>query len=188
MGNSLITFLQQYRPLPEEDQELIATYFEPNMFREGDTLFKGGKICQEMFFVVNGVLRILVTNEKGIDVTYFFTKENQFCAILHSFATQTPANESIQAACDTEVLVITRPRLLDLYNRLPYMKELIDQITQQRLLDKIQTRNAYLGEDSASRYKLFIIQQSAIACVFPLRISPPTWVLRHNRSAASERI
>ncbi|HMH20352.1 MAG TPA: Crp/Fnr family transcriptional regulator [Puia sp.] len=167
MGSPLVTFLQLYQPLPEEDQELMTAYFEPRAFREGDTLFKGGKICQEMFFVVNGVLRILVTNEKGFDVTHFFIKENQFCTILHSFNNQVPADEAIQAACDTEVLVITKNRLLDLYGRLPYMKELIDQITQLRLLDKIQTRNAYLGEDSASRYTLFITQQPDVA----LRVS-----------------
>ncbi|HTI12812.1 MAG TPA: Crp/Fnr family transcriptional regulator [Puia sp.] len=163
MANPLLAFLQLYRPLSEKDQALIAADFEPRTYREGETLFKGGRTCQEMFFVTNGVLRILATNEKGIDVTHFFTKENQFCTILHSFNNQTPANESIQAACDADVLSITRTRLLALYEKIPYMKELIDQILQQRLLDKIQTRNAYLGEDSVSRYKLFIRQQPDIA-------------------------
>src|SRR5882757_5596985 len=102
MSNPLIAFLQLYRPLPEKDQEKIASYFEPRAFREGETLFKGGKTCQEMFFVSKGVLRILATNEKGIDVTHFFTREDQFCSILHSFNNQVPANEGIQAACDAE--------------------------------------------------------------------------------------
>ena len=163
MVNPLTTFLQLFRPIPEEDQELITSYFEPRSYKEGDTIFRGGRICQEMYFINAGVLRIVVTNDKGIDVTYFFVKENQFCTILNSFNNQVPAQESIQAACDTEVLAITRNRLLDLYKQLPYMRELIDQITQQRLLDKIQLRNAYLGEDSASRYRLFMLQQPDIA-------------------------
>src|SRR5258708_34674550 len=105
----------------------------------------------------------MATNEKGVDVTHFFSKENQLCTILHSFNNQAPAHERIQAACDAEVLAITKSRLLDLYRELAYMKGLIDQITQQRLLDKIHTRNAYLGEDSASRYKLFRMHQPEIA-------------------------
>ncbi|HWK06993.1 MAG TPA: Crp/Fnr family transcriptional regulator [Puia sp.] len=169
MVSPLITFLQLYRPITAEDQALIASYFEPRAFKEGDTLFRGGKICQELFFICNGVLRIIVTNERGIDVTHFFIKENQLCTILHSFNNQVPANESIQAACDAEVLAITRSKLLDLYRQLPYMKELIDLITQQRLLAKIQTRNAYLGEDSASRYKLFMMQEPDIASRVPLK-------------------
>ena len=31
MGSPLVTFLHLYQPLPEEDQELIAAYFEPSM-------------------------------------------------------------------------------------------------------------------------------------------------------------
>lgn len=167
MSNPLITYLRLFKPITAEDQELIASYFERTVFKEGDTLFKGGKTCQELFFVCNGVLRILAINEKGVEVTHFFVKENQLCTILHSFNNQVPANESIEAACDTEVLRITKARLSDLYRKVSYLKELIDQIMQQRLLDKIQMRNAYLGEDSAGRYKLFIMQQSDIA----LRVS-----------------
>jgi CRP-like cAMP-binding protein len=49
------------------------------------------------------------------------------------------------------------------------MNELIDRITYQRLLDKIQIRNAYLGQDSATRYKLFMEQEPDIALRVPLK-------------------
>src|ERR1019366_883571 len=140
MLNPLITTLQLLRPIPEGDQELIASYFGLQACKEGTILFPGGRICREMYFVIDGVLRITVTNAKEIDVTHFFVKENQFCTILNSFNNQVPAQESIQAACDTEVLAIPRSRLLELYKQLPYVRDLIDQITQQRLLDKIQLR------------------------------------------------
>jgi len=73
------------------------------------------------------------------------------------------------AACDAEVLVITKSKLLNLYRQLPAIKEVIDQITQQRLLEKIQTRNNYLGKDSAERYKLFVTQHPDIASRVSLR-------------------
>jgi CRP-like cAMP-binding protein len=47
------------------------------------------------------------------------------------------------------------------------LKSLIDEINQQRLLEKIKTRNAYLGLDSAARYRLFLNTQADIA----LRVS-----------------
>lgn len=76
---------------------------------------------------------------------------------------ETIADENIVAACPTEVLSITKAGLLALYKKLPYLEKLIDQITQQALLDKIKIRNTYLGYDSSTRYKLFLIQQSDIA-------------------------
>ena len=163
----LITYLQLFRAIPEEDKLLLTGAFEARTFKEGDTLFRGGSICREMFFVCKGVLRILASNAKGQDVTHYFLGENQFCTILHGFNNGVIAQETIQAACDAEVLVITRPRLLDLYKKISYLQALIDQITQQRLLDKIQIRNTYLGQDAQTRYKLFMMRQPDIA----LRVS-----------------
>ena len=116
-----------------------------------------------MFFIVKGVLRIMAVNDAGKEVTHFFLKENQFCTILNSFNSQVPANESIQAACDAEVLVISRHRLDILYEQLPYLKSLITTVTQQTLLDKVHIRNGYLGQDSTTRYKTFVMRQPEIA-------------------------
>ena len=121
-----------------------------------------------MFFIGKGVLRIVVINEAGNEVTHFFLKENQFCSILNSFNNQVIAHESIQAACDAEVLAISRAALDKLYNQLPYLKLLITQVTQQALLDKIAIRTAYLGQDSTTRYKMFMMRQPEIALRVPL--------------------
>jgi CRP/FNR family transcriptional regulator, anaerobic regulatory protein len=169
MSNRLITFLQQHRFLNQQEQELINAAFEPRFYKEGDPLFKDGHICRELFFICNGVLRIMVTNKKGVELTHFFLKEDSFCTILYSFNNEVAADEAIQAACDTEVLAITKTKLLALYQQIPTLKELIDQITRQKLMDKIKIRNAYLGEDSEARYQLFMQQQPDIVRRVPLK-------------------
>ncbi|MDB5060345.1 MAG: Crp/Fnr family transcriptional regulator, partial [Mucilaginibacter sp.] len=100
MTNRLIAFLQQHRFFSADEQQLIKDSFEPRSYKEGGQLFKGGNICRELFFVCNGVLRIMVTNQNGVELTHFFLKEDMFCTILHSFNNEVPATESIQAACD----------------------------------------------------------------------------------------
>jgi hypothetical protein len=45
---------------------------------------------------------------------------------------------------------------------------LINQVTHQALLDKIAIRNAYLGQDSTTRYKTFMANQPEIASKVPL--------------------
>ena len=159
MQNELIVFLRSYRDILDADAELIISATESRIYHEGDYLFKAEKICREMFFVCKGVLRVMVVNEQGHEVTHFFLKENQFCSILNSFNNRVVAHESIQAACDAEVLVLSRKNLDQLYTQIPYLKELITQITHQGLLDKIALRNSYLGHDSTTRYKLFLSQQ-----------------------------
>jgi CRP-like cAMP-binding protein len=167
MDSPLITYLQLFRPVPEKDKVLLTDAFESRSFKEGEALFRGGAVCREMFFICKGVLRILASNAKGVGVTHFFLSENTFCTILNSFNNNVLAEETIEAACEVEVLVITKARLLSLYIKIPYLQVLINQITQQKLLNKIQTRNAYLGQDALTRYRLFMMRQSDIA----LRVS-----------------
>jgi CRP/FNR family transcriptional regulator, anaerobic regulatory protein len=168
MANSLITFLQLFRDLSADDQVLITEAAESRIYKEGDYLFRANKICKELFFICNGILRIMVINDKGNEVTHFFLRENQFCTILNSFNNRIIAKESIQAACDIEVLALKRDILDNLYLQLPYLKPLIDQIVQQALLDKIDIRNSYLGEDATTRYKMFMMRQPEIALRVPL--------------------
>lgn len=163
MHDKLISFFQLFRHLPDEDQALITEAFIYKEFHEGDYLFKAVKVCQEYFFILDGILRIVVRNEKGNEVTHYFLKENQFCTILNSFNNLVPAQESIQAACPVKVLSVTKTNLQALYQKIPYLKALIDEIAQKALLDKINLRNAYLGQDSTARYNNFLIRQPEIA-------------------------
>ena len=163
MINPLVSFLKLYYNIPSGDEAIIASATEHRYYNEGDKLFEGGKICREIFFVCKGVLRIMVISEQGNVVTHFFSKENQFCTILNSFNNNLIAYESIQAACNAEVLAISRSQLDDLYIKLPYLKPLINQIIQQALLDKIALRTGYLGQDSTTRYKTFMARQPEIA-------------------------
>lgn len=164
MENKLIAYLETFRGIPEEDKILLAEAFKNVSYREGAWLLTPRHYCREMFFVCSGVLRIVMQHdETGNEVTHFFLKENQFCTILKSFQAQTIAQEGIQAACDVEVMVISRARLLALYEKIPYLEGLISQIIQQALLDKVNLRNSYLGLDATGRYNLFVLQQADIA-------------------------
>lgn len=160
---SLIGFLQQFKAIPLKDQELITAAFEPTHFNEGDYLFHSGHICRQFFFITSGILKITAVRADGMELTHFFIKAGQLCTILDSFEQSLVAEESIVAACPVTVLAINRTELLQLYGRLPYLKELIVQITRQALLDKIRTRNAYLGMDATARYRQFLQAQPDIA-------------------------
>lgn len=167
MIDFFINFLRLFKNIPDADAELIRNEVSFRKVAEGEVLFEEGHICREMFFICKGVLRIVAQNDKGNKMTYFFLKENQFCSILNSFNNNIPAPEGIEAACDSELVVLKKQKLFDLYEKLPYLKELITGITTQSLLEKINVRNSYLGEDAATRYRNFLMRQPDIA----LRVS-----------------
>jgi CRP-like cAMP-binding protein len=163
MMNPLTDFLELFHEMPAADKALISDATEQRFYKEGEQLSQSGKISREIFFIVRGVLRIMAVNDKGKEVTHFFLKENQFCTILNSFNNHVPASETIEAACYAEVLALSRQGLDKLYTQVPYLQTLITGITHQALLDKINIRNTYLGQDSATRYKTFVMRQPEIA-------------------------
>ncbi|UOQ69911.1 Crp/Fnr family transcriptional regulator [Hymenobacter volaticus] len=159
----LLPYLDRVGFIPEVDRAVIAAAWQVRSLKEGETLLTAGAVCHELYFVQEGVLRIQVQQASGKEVTHFFMAENRFCTILHSFTHQIPAAESIQAACVTQVLAISRTNLEALYHQLPYLRNLIMESIQQGLLDKIRLRNSYLGQDSAARYHQFLRCQPEVA-------------------------
>lgn len=169
MEDRLIGYLQLLRAVPADDKKIIIEHFTAKSFKEGEFLIKPNKISREMFFVCSGVIRIGSTNEKGIELTHYFYNENRFVSILQSFNEEIISKAFIQASCDADVLSITKSKLLDLYRELPYMKELIDEQNQLHLLEKINIRNTYLGEEAENKYRLFVAQHPDIVLRIPLK-------------------
>lgn len=164
---ALLQHLRSFGPINTDEAAVIIAYFKHEHAKEGEYIFQAGKVCRKLFFVVSGVLRIVATNNKGLDITHYFIGDRQFCTILLSFNNETIADDDIQACRDTHVLSISKRDLLELYQKLPFMVTLMSHINEQRMLEKIRLKNAYSGEDATERYKVFLAEQSDIACRVP---------------------
>ena len=167
MESPLISYLQKVRQIPEGEQELILSSFEKMSFQKGKNLIKAGRPIQHLFFICKGIVKILIPNVEGKELTYFFLNEHQFVTLLNRFSLDISAEQSIQAVTDTEVLAIDKNQLNALISRLPYFKDLLEHIVQQSMLEKIISRNAYKGYDSGRRYSIFLEREREIAYKIP---------------------
>lgn len=159
MYSQFFDFLEETRHIPLADVEKINRYLQTRRVKEGEVLIEAGQYARELYFVINGILKINGVNSKGDVVIRFFIPENRLCTILYSFQNNVPATESVIAACDSEVIVLTHKLLDNINNEVPYFKALLDGIMQQALLKKIAIMSAYLGEDATTRYLSFLKQQ-----------------------------
>jgi CRP-like cAMP-binding protein len=152
MNDAFYQFLKTYKNIPPADFEIISQYAKSRVVEADNILLDHNSVAKELFFVVDGILKIITTNDKGNDVIQFFIKENRFCTILYSFKNGTPSTERIVAAVTTTVLYFSKSDLQKIYAELPYLQDLIETITHQALLDKIKIRNSYMGEEASTRY------------------------------------
>ncbi len=67
-----------------------------------------GKVCNEVYFVNKGIIRVVVTDKNGTEHTVHFALENQFIADYASFLQQIPSSQGLQALEPTEVVVLPR--------------------------------------------------------------------------------
>lgn len=160
---SLLTYLRRFGLMAPADYERLLAAWEPRELRADEVLTSIGQVVHDAFFVQQGVLRIVSPRLDGTEVTRFFLPRNRLCTLLDSFIQQVPAQESIRAACATQLLVISKTRLDDLYGKLPYLANLMQQAIQHELLQKIQQRNAGLGLDARTQYEQFLHQQPEVA-------------------------
>lgn len=114
---SLYRFLNMFRDIPETDFDIISKHCYIEAFPTGTVLLEEGKVARQLFFVLDGILKITATTEKGIEVIHFFVKEEKFCTILYSFLGGDASRESIITAVNTELVVFTKHDLDLVYKR-----------------------------------------------------------------------
>ena len=162
-------YLRPFRDIAGTDEQLLAHALQPRYLAENEVLVRQGQVCQELFFIVRGVLRLVGEQEDGTQTAYSFCTENHLCPIIDSLTNRVPAAHGIEAACPTEVLVLPRAVLLDLCAQLPYLQTIIDTATRSRLLTKERLRNQYMGKNAAGRYQLFLRCEPDVARRVALR-------------------
>jgi len=159
----LLSFLRTLGELTDEEAAIITQHSKLHTAKEDEVLLREGQQAKELFFICSGILKIVSVNEKGEDVVHFFLRPNQFCTILNSFTNGVPSNESIIAACDTQLVIFSKPALQEIYKLIPHFKLLVEGVTQKTLLEKLRIKNSYGGKDATERYQTFLQQQPDVA-------------------------
>lgn len=77
-------------------------------FKRKSLLSEPGRVPREIFFIQQGLVRVMITDQNGIQHTIHFTLENQFIADYSSFMQQLPSFYSLQALEETQVVVLPR--------------------------------------------------------------------------------
>ena len=167
---SLLAAFQPFGPIPAADQAHVLLAWESRTVAEGELLSEANAICQEVFFIAQGVLRLVAHPVPGKEVTYSFRQAGQLRTALTSFEEQVPTSLRIQAACPAQVLAISKVRLEALYQQAPYLRGLFAQLVQHELRAKLHLQRSYLGQDAATRYQTFLRCQPEIARRVPQRM------------------
>jgi hypothetical protein len=98
----------QMIPISDKESADFLTRCYAKKFKKKAVLSRVDAVPNEIFFVVEGIVRVLINDQNGTEHTTHFALENYFIADYSSFILKQPSYYSLEALEDTEVIVLPR--------------------------------------------------------------------------------
>ena len=105
---ALVAAMRQMIDFNEDEALAFTQMLTQKKFPRKAILSKLGLVPNEIFFIVQGLLRVAVLDNEGVEHTLHFAMENQFIADYSSFMLRQPSFYTLQALEDTQCIVLPR--------------------------------------------------------------------------------
>lgn len=152
MNSNLSRIQVAIKSLIEINNEEWSYYSEmlsTKHYKKKEILLLSDNICDHIFFINKGLLRIYFMDKNGNESTFYFSQENDFSADYESFINRTPSNYTIEAMEDTEVVLMSNKMVVDGYKKLQYGEKLGRLLAEKyfiifsRKIQNIYTKTPY---------------------------------------------
>ncbi|MBI1225964.1 MAG: cyclic nucleotide-binding domain-containing protein [Bacteroidetes bacterium] len=104
----LIVAIRQMIVISDEEMKGLLKNCHLQTFKKQEVLSRPDIVPNEIFFINQGMLRVIILDKNGTEHTIHFAMENQFIADYSSFLLKTPAMYYLQAIEEMEVVVMPR--------------------------------------------------------------------------------
>ncbi|BDS12120.1 Crp/Fnr family transcriptional regulator [Aureispira anguillae] len=166
----LWTFMDQYVLFSKQEKAIIQPYFIQKKFNKQNRLVDLGSISKEVFFIVEGCLRYYYITEDGREITGFIFQENMFAGSHNSFFNQVPSSQVLETIEASTVLSLNYTALMELYQKVPKMNELVRKILEHRFAFAQSVIASLITNKPEERYRQLIQQQPNLVHRVPLHI------------------
>lgn len=101
----LLAMLSGMPELSDANKQTCRQLFTPRHYHRKDTLLNSGEVWRNVFFIVEGALRLFYSTTDGREFNKGFYFERQFAWPIAPFARHEPSRFTIAALEDTDLLV-----------------------------------------------------------------------------------
>jgi len=167
MNEALKNLLQSLAPFSKKELDVVQHLFTTVILQKDEYFCKAGRISDRIGFVQGGLLRSYFTIKEK-ETTTFFQTPGSLAAALLSFLQMKPALENIQALEHSELIVISKKDLLNLYNE-DWKWQQVGRIAIEQYYIKMEQRLIILQSQSAQdRYEYFLKEYPELIQSVPL--------------------
>lgn len=148
--------IQKYIALNDAEKDYLDTSLTVNSFPKKSFLLNQGQLCKKIYFVVSGSLRAFNTNKDGKESTIMFAIQDWWITDMGSFTQQKPANISVVALEDSEVVPMDFHFLEGLYQDFPKFERFFRMLFQNAYIREQQRALHNLSFNTEERYWQFV--------------------------------
>lgn len=154
MKSILLTeHIKKFVSLKPSDEKIIKEDTETIFLNQSDFLLSKHKVCQSLFFVKSGCLRMYFVDAHSLEHTLQFAIEGWWITDYSSLIHQLPSEYFIQSTEKSEIIQIDKNEYEKLNQEIPKLETYFNKIMQLNLA-AVQTKNKYLN--TMSKEELFI--------------------------------
>jgi len=146
-----MNFFEQYGQISDEGIKELTSKLKLNTVKKGELLLSHGQICKDIYFVNKGCLRLYYIAD-GVEITVWFSFEDNSAIELSSFLSGKPTEYFIEAIENTEFLSLNKSELLNLYKGYPEMESIMRSFWEDVILNLLQRFTALQKDTAEERY------------------------------------
>lgn len=169
MFDGFRSYIGQLIQLNSKELEAIERKFTFRQVPKKFKLVDEGEIAHELYFVVKGLLR-LYYNKDGEEITGFIFRENLFASSYDSFLRQSPSIQTLETLEDSDLMVITKTDMEELYELVPKMNILTRKVAEQRFINSQMILSSFILDSPEERYRKFELHNKDLLLRVPQHI------------------
>ena len=170
MHPALKKYLAGRIALSPSHEELVDTYFIRKSTERNEILLPAGSVARHVFFVIEGYLRIYLTNEEGIESTRFLVFEGSMGTAFPSFSGKEPSVATIQSPEPAELLMLSYENRESLCRDIPGWETMERMELEKEYVKAIRRIESLITSDSRERYHLLLKDNPEMIRRLPARI------------------
>ncbi|QKZ14965.1 Crp/Fnr family transcriptional regulator [Spirosoma sp. KUDC1026] len=139
--------------LTATEKERCQTYFTQHTVRKRQFLLQPGDTCQQLAFVVTGLLRAYTIDDKGTEHIIQFAPEGNWISDPNSFFLHEPSRYAIEALEEAQLLLITNEAMEEMLARVPALERYFRKLLQKNVIALHQRLISSLSQSTEEKYQ-----------------------------------
>lgn len=150
-NENIFTAIKQMTGFTDSELGIVLKHFETKSIKKKSNLLEAGATAKEVYFILNGCIRLFYEKD-GEDISAYFFTEKMFAGAYDSFISQKPSRHSIETLEDCEVLAISYKALQQLFIEFPKMNEFVRKVLEERFVALHELFTAQILDSPEERY------------------------------------